>query len=425
MPRLQSLMRSLPVRLLIPALFLVFHLLVLSALARERFGLPFNNAPGAAPSFFNPAVDPVPNHWNRLIVSRWDAQHYITLALRGYEYCAPRAALGPHHFPDSDVVCQLGFFPGYAFLGKAVSWLARTPVDYALFAVSLLSSFFAMFLWTSREMLDGLGVWTAYTSLLLLNVFTTGYALVTLQTEPTALFLTLGSFVLLERRKLALGALCAGAVGIIRPTGVAVGFAFALSVLVMTWKERPKLPVWLWRTVLMLVAAWGLIALLVFWQVRFGDALVYSHSRTRYYHYSPDPLALLAPKYTWISQSIWAAPNEGIWLACGLLFFALGHKRALGGFSQTARIYWYAVYVLVVGIASVGQVAIGFSGMSRYLLLAVPMFFALAAAFKGRPLALALWVLFGMVHYWSVNACFYVGKGEPDFWQVCHCQPGA
>jgi hypothetical protein len=422
---MERLARSTLVRLILPALFLAAHLLVLGALAQERFGRPFNSAPGHEPSFANPATDAVPAHWQRLIVSRWDSQHYITLALRGYEYCAPRASLGPERFADSDVVCQVSFFPGYALLGAGLRWLSGAPVDYVLFAISLLASYLAMFLWTSKEMRNSLGTANTYLSLLLLNTFTTGYSFVAIQTEPCALFLTIAAFVALERRQFAIGAVCAGAASLVRPTGVAVGLAFALALFVVSWRERARIRTWLWRGALMLVSGWGLIGFLSFCYVRFGDALIYSHARTRYYHYSPDPLALLAPKYTWISQSIWAAPNEGVWLAAGLLFFALGHRRALSGFESPSRVYWYAVYVLAVGIAAAGQVQLGFSGMSRYLLLGLPFFFATAAALRRRPLALALWVVFCCVHYWSVNACFYIGRGEPDFWRICHCQPGA
>jgi hypothetical protein len=425
MTRLESAARSLPVRLLLPAIFLAAHLLVLGTLARERFSLPFNSAPGAAPAFHAPATDPVPTNWRRLIVSRWDAQHYITLALRGYEYCADRANISAKHPPDADVVCQLNFFPGYSLLGRAVAKIARVPVDYALLGISLAASWVAMFLWTSREMVAALGFATTYLSLLLLNVFTTGYALVTVQTEPCAIALTVAAFVLLERRQLLLGALCAGAAGAIRPTGVPIGVAFALAVFALTLRERPRISVWLARVGVMAVAGWGIAALLGYWQHRFGDALIYAHARTRYYHYVPDPLALLAPKYTWISQSIWAAPNEGVWLAAALLLFALGHRSGFAGFSPPAKVYWYAVFVLVVGLAATSQVEIGFSGMSRYLLLALPLFFATAAALRRHPAALVLWILFSAIHYWTVNACFYVGHGEPGFWQVCHCQPGA
>jgi hypothetical protein len=423
--KIDPLASSLPVRLILPAFFLAFHIFMLSALARERFDLPFNSEPGQAPAFTNPAIEPVPSHWRRLIVSRWDAQHYITIALRGYEYCAPREELGPLHYPDSDLVCQLNFFPGYAFLGRAVSRLLHLPVDVSLLAVSLVASYFAMFLWTSREMVAALGGTGALASMLLLNVFNTGFALVTVQTEPTALFLMMATFVLLERRRFLPGALCAGATGIIRPTGVATSLAFGLALLWLTIRERPRARVLAWRAVLALVSVWGIVLLAAFFHFRFNDALVYAHARERYYHYSPNFLALLWPKYTWLSQSLWAAPNEGMWLAAGLLWFALGHRRGLGNFSATGRIYWYATYLLIVGIAAAGQVTIGFSGMSRYLLLAVPLFFAMAAATRNNALVFGIWVIMSLAHYWSVTSCFYVGHGQPGFWQICHFQPGS
>lgn len=165
--------------------------------------------------------------------------------------------------------------------------------------------------------------------------------------------------------------------------------------------------------------------MLFFWKIRFGDALVYAHARQRYYHYLPNPFALFWPSYKWLSQSLWAAPNEGMWLAAGLLWFALGYKKAMKGFTASGKVYWYATYLFVVLIAAAGQVTIGFSGMSRYLLLAVPLFFAMAAAMRHHPVALTLWVIICVAHYWSVGACFYIGQGQPGFWQVCHFQPGA
>jgi hypothetical protein len=423
--RLDRLASSMPFRALLPIFFLAFHLVVLSALAKERFGLPFNSAPGAAPSFTNPAVEPIPAYWSRLIVSRWDSQHYITIGLRGYEYCAPREALGPDHFPDSDVVCQLNFFPGYALVGGATSRLLHVPIDYALLGVSLVSSYFAMFLWTSKEIVAALGGLTTLASLFLLNVFTTGYELVTLQTEPPSLLLTMATFVLLERKRLVPAALCAGAASMVRPTGIAISAAFAFAILARTLRERPHWRVVLLRGALCILAAWGLIALFAFYGFRFGDPLVYAHARTRYYHYAPNPLALFWPSYKWLAQSLWAAPNEGMWLAAGLLWFALGHRAALGGFSRAGRVYWYALYFLTVGISASGQVTIGFSGMSRYLLLAVPLFFAMAAAMRKSAAAFVLWTIISLAHYWSVNACFYVGRSEPGFWQICHIQPGA
>ncbi len=76
-----------------------------------------------------------------------------------------------------------------------------------------------------------------------------------------------------------------------------------------------------------------------------------------------------------------------------------------------------------VGVAAVGQVEIGFSGMNRYLLLALPLFFAIAAATKDKPLAIASWLLVSLAHYWGVNACYYVAGKAPKLWERCYVQP--
>jgi hypothetical protein len=407
------------VRLLVPAFFLLFHLAVLTQLAKERFGIPFNAAPGEAPGFVNPASDPAPQRWDRLIVSRWDAQHYITLALRGYEYCAKKSELGPDRPPDKDVVCQLNFFPGYAFLGGAVSRLLRVPADYALLGISLAASFFGMFLWTSREMVAAMGVSRAYLSLLFFNVFSTGYSLVTVQTEPCAFFCTIASFVLLERRRYALGAFVAGAASIIRPTGVASGLGFAIALLVATLHERRSVIACVKRLPWMVLAGWGLFALAAFFKLRFDDMFVYSHARTRWYHYEPSFTSLLSIKPEWISQSIWAAPNESVWLAAGLLWFTLGHRAAMRGFTLQGQVYWYAVFILNVGISMVSQVELSFSGLSRYMLLALPVFFAMASSMRGNVFAIVTWCALSFVHYWSVGSCFYLGYGR-DIGSICH-----
>src|SRR5262245_17464642 len=113
-----------------------------------------------------------------------------------------------------------------------------------------------------------------------------------------------------------------------------------------------------------------------------------------------------------------------MWFATDLLWFALEHRAALGGFSPSGRIFWYTIYFITVFI-SAKQVSIGFNGMNRYILLAVPMFFSMAAAMRRTAGAFVLWVIICLAHYWSINACFYVGRGEPGFWQICHIQPEA
>jgi hypothetical protein len=186
-----------PFRICVAFLFIVAHLLLAKSMG-TRYGLPFNAEPGERPAFNDPSVEMVPSHWNRLVVSRWDSQHYIDLALRGHSQC-PRTGL-PTPMTPILYRCQLNFWPGYPFLGWLASFGGRFPVDYALLAISLIASFAFLFMWTGPTMVNALGVAGTYASLLAVNAHASGFALVTIQTEPCLLAFTLGSFWPARRR---------------------------------------------------------------------------------------------------------------------------------------------------------------------------------------------------------------------------------
>ncbi|HLK37648.1 MAG TPA: hypothetical protein VKU41_12900, partial [Polyangiaceae bacterium] len=124
--RLERLAVTLPFRIGVAIAILAVHLALLAHLGQERFGYPFLDASAPAPLFNHPATDPAPAHWERLVVSRWDSEHYIALGLRGYKECKSRDELGPGQFPDSPA-CELNFYPGYAFLGAAVVAVSKVP----------------------------------------------------------------------------------------------------------------------------------------------------------------------------------------------------------------------------------------------------------------------------------------------------------
>ncbi|HEX3343433.1 MAG TPA: hypothetical protein VHS09_02620, partial [Polyangiaceae bacterium] len=222
---------SLPFRVAVAAACLLFHITMMTRVGRERFQYKFNEAPGRAPVFHHPESDAKPENWDRLVVARWDAQHYEAIALRGYSTCKDRSQLQSGDYPDDDRTCELDFYPTYGWVGAVVMKVTHLPVDYALYAVSLSASFLFLLLWTSRTMIDGLGLGLTYLSLLLLNLFDTAYTLVTVQTEPCVMVLTLGAFLCLRKRWLLVGALAAGAATSIRISGVATGFAYCAGLL--------------------------------------------------------------------------------------------------------------------------------------------------------------------------------------------------
>ena len=418
--RLAALALTLPFRMVVAVAILSVHLAMATHLGHERFGYHFNDAPDSAPQFHQPAREPAPQHWERLVVSRWDSQHYIALGLRGYKACKSKSELLPGEHPDDNWACELNFYPTYGFLGAAVVAVSHLPMDYALFGISLAAGFVFILMWTGKAMVDGLGVANSYLSLLLLNVFSTGYGLVTLQTDCLFMALTLGTFVCLRKQWLAMGALTAGAATAIRISGVATGFAFCAWIVTVTWREgaRPS-RVWAWRGLLMALSGSGIMALMGYYAWRFGDPLIYSHAHGRSYHHAPDLMRIFVPDGRLLIQSIWAEPNEGLALVATLLWFALGHRAGLARFSAEAQAFWYALYFGIVGISMIGSSEYAYGGFSRYAVTVLPLFFAMAGVLRRKPVALALWLVMSSMHYYNGSLCFYVGQLHPERLQRC------
>jgi hypothetical protein len=408
---------TVPFRLTVAVVLLGLQILI-AIRSGDRFDAPFNAAPGTPPYFRHPATDWAPTNWNRLIVSRWDSGNYIELGLRGYQYCPPRGPTLPVRAPG----CNLAFYPTYGLAGRYVAKLTGLPIDFAMWAISLVSSFLFLFLWTGKELTSRMGIAGTYLALLFFNTYTTGYCLVMVQTEPLTLVLALGAFVAFARRHRLLGAVLAGAASGIRITGIAIGFAFAAGLLVELLRERPR-SVWPWlrAALLALVGVSGQLALMAYHAHRFGDPLTYIHAHGLLFHHEHVGLgALFPPDPDRVEQSIDYPLHEGLWLAAALLWFVQGHREALRRFPAEEQAFWYVTYIATVGIATVGMMPMALAGMSRYLLLALPMFFAMAAVMRPRPLLALLWLAMTAWHFWNIDICTYTGGMGDHVLMVCH-----
>jgi hypothetical protein len=408
--------RTVRFRLGVAVLFMGLQLLA-GTLSGNRFAAPFNAAPGQPPSFDNPAAERVPRNWNRLVVSRWDAGQYIELGLRGYQHCPPRGSGAPM----TTSTCNLAFYPTLGLLGRALSRLTHLPIDYALLAISLLSGTLFLFLMTDAAIMSALGTGGAYLALVVFNTFTTGYTLVTPQTDPLTLALALGAFVALSRGRLAAAAALAGAASGMRITGAAVSAAAATAILVEIWRTRPHQPRrWVSAAALVLLCGWGELVLMAYHAYRFGDPLTYLHAHAASFNHHPTLAGALLPDPALIVRSLDSPMHDGMWLAAALIWFLLGRKEALDRFPPGQRTFWYVLFVGTVGIAAFGQMPIALVGMTRYLLLAVPLFFAIAAMLRTRPLLAVVWIGMTSWHYWNVDLCEYTGGPGNHTLQVCH-----
>ncbi|HVT08155.1 MAG TPA: hypothetical protein VHO67_11895 [Polyangia bacterium] len=405
-----------PFRLAVALVLLALQFFV-AVRSGDRFGAPFNRAPGQAPGFHDPARERVPANWDRLVVARWDSGQYIELGLRGYQYCPPRDSAQP----VSSSTCNLAFYPTYGLVGRWVGRLTGLPIDFALLVVSLLSSLVFLFLWTGPSLTERLGVAETYLALLLFNTFTTGYCLVTIQTEPLTLALAMGAFVALARRRHLLGAFLAGATSGVRITGIAVGIGYAVGLLVEQIERRG----WTWRDVarllgLGLLCAWGELTLMAYQGIRFGDPLTYVHAHAEAFKHHPSLSALLWPDPSWFVDGLIFPLHETIWWTAALLFYLAGRREALARFPAPQRAFWALTFWATFGIATAGMLPIALSGMSRYLLLALPLFFAMAVLMKPRPALLVAWLAMSAWHYWNIDICTYTGGMGWHVLNVCH-----
>jgi hypothetical protein len=153
---------------------------------------------------------------------------------------------------------------------------------------------------------------------------------------------------------------------------------------------------------------------------RFRDPLLYVHSHAQTYGHTGSFAALLDPKTEWLLRSMDHPLHEGVVFAFSIVWFLLGHRRAMAGFSVTERVFWYALTVLGVGISVMGTIELGLPGLNRYLLLIFPLFFAMGTFMKSRPLLFAFWIFVSFWHYRQVDLCDYIGGlGEQRFVK-CH-----
>ncbi|HXU63254.1 MAG TPA: hypothetical protein VN962_16235 [Polyangia bacterium] len=407
---------TVPFRLGVALLVLALQFLV-AVRSGDRFGVPFNRAPGHPPGFRDPSRERVPTNWDRLVVARWDSGQYIELGLRGYQYCPPRGPALPVFSPT----CNLEFYPTYGLVGRWLGRLSGLPIDFALLAVSLVSSFLFLFLWTGPALTERLGVGETYLALLLFNTFTTGYCLVTIQTEPLTLVLAMGAFVAFAQRRHLLGALLAGATSGVRITGVAIGIAYAVGLLIeQLQRSRPGWRAWARLGGLAVLSAWGELALMAVHGIRFGDPLAYVHAHALAFKHHPTIASTLWPDPEWLVKGIDYPLHEALWWAAALFWYLLGRRDALTRFPPAQRTFWALTFWATLGIATVGMMPIGLAGMSRYLLLALPLFFAMAVVMKPRPALLAFWLAVSVWHYWNIDICSYTGGMGWHVLNVCH-----
>ena len=397
--------------------FACLQLLFFVAAGHARLGLPFDAHPGEPPQFTDihaPATRGFPRQptdWNRLVVSRWDAQHYIGTAVRGLSACPtdPVAAKDGAYLD-----CGLGWLPAYGAVGGVISDVTGFGADTSLLLLSFLCAVIVNLVWTHRAIMDRIGKREAYLALVAFNAFPTAFYMVTPYTEAATLALVLGAYVMLAADRWVLAGLLVGAATALRISAVAFCAALGCAALLAAWQRRTaKTARWWLPLVAIPLSGWGQLAEMLAIKASVGDAGAFWRARHAFGD-KQDPGRLLEP--TWFLKGVGAQHMDLVLYGAVVGVFAMTARELVRRFKPIE-----ATYLGVATLLSMVLVVLApqqYWGINRYLLLCPLAFVGLGLIARKHVLLFVCWLVFCLAFMWHVELCSYVTQGNPE---LCPC----
>ena len=407
---------ELPVpRIAVATLLVCVHLLMLTLAGHARIHEPFNNSPDEAPYYSQPYASVLggyprqPHHWSRLVASRWDAEVYISFAIRGLSACPSKKSPGYMYMH-----CGLAWFPAYGMLGGNVASIFHLAPDIALMIISILSAILVNYFWTSKLIADRIGKPAAWLTLLAFNAYPSAFYLVAPYTEALTLALVFGGFWLMSKDRWFSAALLIGAASGLRGTALAFSGAFGLAALVATWHRRKASDAAWWKPLASTpLAVWGLVATFVMFQLWVGDALAYVHARKAFGDFH-DFGRFLSPVF--YLRGFTAQHMDSVMMFGMLGLILLAGRPLLRAFTREQATFLVAAGAL--GMALVIPTVHEYWGINRYLLTCPLGFLAAGHIARRYPWVFALWMIVCVWMYWHIELCSYVAHGDPH---LCPC----
>lgn len=407
------------VRSIVAVLFVCMHLGAFSKIGHQRIGanfstgqeVPYYSDPDAPATLGYPRQ---PHYWSRLIVSRWDAQHYIGFAIRGLTSC-PTDGDGDRDKKDAAYLeCGLGWLPAWGVAAGTVSDVTGVAPDWVLLLFSVLATICVTLLWTSRALVERIGLLGAYCTLIGFHLFPTAFYMVTPFSDSATLALMLACFVCVLKDRWILAGLAVGAATALRLSAGAFSVGLACAAIYVAWQRRKTAtPRW-WLPLLAIpLAGWGQLVEVVLLQVFVGDWTAYFRAREAFGN--PGGYGrILDPK--WYLSGFNSQHADTVMLL-GTLAIAIGSGRELlARFRREERI------LLVVGTALALFLSVGallhWWGLNRYLLLCPLLILCIGELPRKQPLLFAFWLTICGAMYWHVELCSYVTQGHPV---LCPC----
>jgi hypothetical protein len=346
-----------------------------------------------------------PQHWSRLVVSRWDAQNYIGTAVRGLDACPTSARARDVDFLE----CGLGWLPAYGEAGRLITRVTGVAEDVALLAISIIAAIAINLLWLSRTLIDRLGAWHAAATLVAFNLFPTAFYVVTPYPEAATIALGVGGFVALCRERWLLAALLIGAATALRLQAGAFGLAFAAAALVAALaRRRDGAARWWWPLAVVPLAGWGQLVEMIALRITTGDAFAFWRARAAFGD-SNRMWRLWHPNY--YLKALSAQHMDGVILGGVLVVLALTAREVLARFRREEGVFLAVASFATVPIAIMAPM--GTWGMTRYLLLCPLVFMGGALLLRRYAVLGVLWFALCAVFYWQIEMCSYVSQGSP------------
>ncbi len=261
--------------------------------------------------------------------ANWDGEYYVEIADKGYRY-------------DVNVPSNVAFFPALPLLARWLTTLTGLRTDAALLIVaqvSLAGAFMLLAAYVGRSA-DAGRVESAPWALIALGVWPTTFFFRMAYSESLFLLTTLAALYGMERRWpiLAIALVC-GAAAATRPVGICLAAPFAWHL----WRTSGGWMRLLPRLAWIPLAAWGLLAFMLFQYLEFGNALAFAETQENWRRRAP------APWTTRVTDLLTLEPVRGVFDAASPCYWQRGTTEinALFSLHLANPIYWLAGLILI------------------------------------------------------------------------------
>ena len=294
---------------------------------------------------------------------RWDAGHYLTIAMDGYIY--PNMAFFPLY---PLLVKFLNFFIGNIILsGLMISWVSLFLAIFFLFKL-------IVFKFKDKNI--------AYLSIIFLLIFPFAIFYSTIYTEALFLFLTIAAFYFSEKKNWLLVGLLACLASATRIFGIILFPVFLLVYLADRKFNLKKIDK---NILFILLAPLGLVFYILFLQIKFGD-----------------PLIFLKAQKEWATYGVFSMPWRTLFRQFRRVFDfnLLRNVSALGYFMHVRDFFFWPIFFIcsifvtkllgwryaLYNFLTLLAISFKFPMMSanRYLMVLFPVYILLAVLSKNQ-----------------------------------------